>query len=48
MLGGRDEKKAESLMKSMRLEHLADKRANKLSGGETARMALYDVRFPCL
>lgn len=40
MLGGRDEKKAESLMKSMRLEHLADKRANKLSGGETARMAL--------
>ena len=30
MLGGRDEKKAESLMKSMRLEHLADKRANQL------------------
>lgn len=27
-------------MKSMRLEHLADKRANQLSGGETARMAL--------
>ena len=40
MLGGRDGKKAESLMKSMRLEHLADKRANQLSGGETARMAL--------
>lgn len=40
LLGGRDVKRAERLMQAMGLTHLADKRANQLSGGETARMAL--------
>lgn len=39
-LGGRDGEKARRLMESLQLTHLADKRADKLSGGETARMAL--------
>ena len=40
LLGKRDEAKAQMLMRALRLDHLADKRADRLSGGETARMAL--------
>ena len=40
MLGNRDEEKARMLMRALQIEHLADKRADHLSGGETARMAL--------
>ena len=40
LLGRRDEAKAQMLMRALRLDHLADKRADRLSGGETARMAL--------
>jgi len=40
LLNGTDTKKAQSLMDALQLSHLADKRANCLSGGETARMAL--------
>ena len=40
LLAGSDGEKAERLMKALRIEHLADKAAYKLSGGETARMAL--------
>lgn len=40
LLGGRDAVRAEKLMEALRISHLADKRANRLSGGETARMAL--------
>lgn len=40
MLGNRDEEKAQRLMRSLQIDHLADKRADHLSGGETARMAL--------
>ena len=40
LLGGRDQKKAELLMDRLRIRHLEHKRADKLSGGETARMAL--------
>jgi len=40
LLGGKDMAKAERLMQAMGLAHLAHKRANRLSGGETARMAL--------
>ncbi len=39
-LGGRDAQKMKALMEALQLTHLAKKRANKLSGGETARMAL--------
>lgn len=39
-LGGRDEEKAQALMDALQLTPLAQKRADKLSGGETARMAL--------
>ena len=40
LLNGKDEKRAESLMDALQLRHLEHKRADRLSGGETARMAL--------
>lgn len=39
-LGGNDENRAKELMHLLQMEHLAKKMANRLSGGETARMAL--------
>ena len=40
LLNGSDEKRADKLMKAIQIHHLASKRADRLSGGETARMAL--------
>lgn len=40
MLGGEDRDRCGALMEALHIGQLADKRANKLSGGETARMAL--------
>ena len=40
MLGGSDKQRADMLMEAVQISHLADQRADKLSGGETARMAL--------
>ena len=40
LLGKKDEQKAQALMQALQIDHLADKRADHLSGGETARMAL--------
>ena len=40
LLGGTDASRADALMKGLRLCHLEKKRADRLSGGETARMAL--------
>ena len=40
LLNGKDEARAQSLMEAIQINHLAQKRADKLSGGETARMAL--------
>lgn len=40
LLNGSDRAKAEELIDAMQLSALADKRADRLSGGETARMAL--------
>ena len=40
LLNGKDEQKAAELMRAIQIDHLADKRADRLSGGETARMAL--------
>ena len=40
LLNGKDEKQAEALMDAVQIRHLENKRADKLSGGETARMAL--------
>ena len=40
MLGVNDRRKAEVLMDQFQLSHLAETRGNRLSGGETARMAL--------
>lgn len=40
LLANNDPDRAEALMKAINLQHLADKKAHKLSGGETARMAL--------
>ena len=40
MLGGSDKQRADMLMDAVQISHLADQRADKLSGGETARMAL--------
>ena len=40
LLNGDDVKRANWLMDQLQLEHLSGKRADKLSGGETARMAL--------
>ena len=40
LLNGKDEARANALMDAIQLRHLENKRADKLSGGETARMAL--------
>lgn len=40
LLGNREEKRADELMGALGIDHLADKPAHRLSGGETARMAL--------
>ena len=40
LLGGKDEARANGLMDAIQIRHLENKRADKLSGGETARMAL--------
>jgi len=40
LLNGRDEERAAQLMDTLQLRHLEEKRADRLSGGETARMAL--------
>ena len=40
LLNGTDQARAEALMDALQLRPLADKRADRLSGGETARMAL--------
>ena len=40
LLNGKDEARADALMDAIAIRHLANKRADKLSGGETARMAL--------
>jgi len=39
-ISGADEAKAKELMERLQISHLAKQRAKKLSGGETARMAL--------
>ena len=40
LLNGSDEARADALMDAIQIRHLETKRADKLSGGETARMAL--------
>ena len=40
LLNGKDEALAEKLMDAIQIRHLEHKRADRLSGGETARMAL--------
>ena len=40
LLNGKDEARADKLMDDILIRHLEKKRADKLSGGETARMAL--------
>ena len=40
LLNGSDVTRAESLMDAIQIRHLENKRADRLSGGETARMAL--------
>lgn len=40
LLNGSDERRAEYLMDAIQIRHLEKKRADRLSGGETARMAL--------
>ena len=40
LLGGKDEARANTLMEAIQIRHLENKRADRLSGGETARMAL--------
>ncbi len=40
LLNGKDEIRAKDLMDAIQIRHLEDKRADRLSGGETARMAL--------
>ena len=40
LLGGKEEARANELMDAVGIRHLENKRADKLSGGETARMAL--------
>ena len=40
LLGRKDRHRAAQLMDALQIPHLADKRADRLSGGETARMAL--------
>lgn len=40
LLNGNDKTRAVALMDAVQISHLANKRADRLSGGETARMAL--------
>lgn len=40
LLNGKDEDRANRLMDAIQIRHLENKRADRLSGGETARMAL--------
>ncbi len=40
LLNGKDEARADQLLEAMQITHLAEKKAHRLSGGETARMAL--------
>ena len=40
LLGNPDKEKAAHLMDALQIRHLEHKRADRLSGGETARMAL--------
>ena len=40
LLNGKDPLRAEKLMDALQIRHLEEKRADRLSGGETARMAL--------
>ena len=40
LLNGKDTARAEKLMDAIQIRHLENKRADRLSGGETARMAL--------
>lgn len=40
LLNGKEENRASSLMDALQIRHLESKRADRLSGGETARMAL--------
>jgi len=40
LLNGKDESRANALMDAIQIRHLEHKRADRLSGGETARMAL--------
>ena len=40
LLGGKDRQRAQALMEKLDITHLASRRADRLSGGETARMAL--------
>ena len=40
LLNGKDVARAEKLMDAIQIRHLENKRADRLSGGETARMAL--------
>ena len=40
LLNGKDESRANALMDALQIQHLEHKRADRLSGGETARMAL--------
>ncbi|MBR1972071.1 MAG: ATP-binding cassette domain-containing protein [Oscillospiraceae bacterium] len=40
LLNGKDAARANALMDAIQIRHLENKRADKLSGGETARMAL--------
>ena len=40
LLNGRQKDRADVLMEAVQIRHLENKRADKLSGGETARMAL--------
>lgn len=47
LLGGKNEKRAWDLMEALQLRALENKRADKLSGGETARMALARLMMGC-
>ncbi|MBQ8236701.1 MAG: ATP-binding cassette domain-containing protein [Oscillospiraceae bacterium] len=48
LMGSREYKKANKLMEDLQISHLALRRADKLSGGETARMALARLMMrPC-
>ena len=40
LLNGKEENRANALMDAIQIRHLENKRADRLSGGETARMAL--------